>query len=481
MSFASALSIANSGLAVASARAQNVANNVANAGTEGYTRRIVSVAEVSVGGAPGGVQILGMENVRAPYLTATRMRLEAENAFASERADAASRITDMIGEPGTDSGLFGAYARFESALRDVAASPETTILQKGAVDAAANIVRTFDMLSASANQMRTEADRAIARSVATVNEALVQLEKLNELASSDLTPEVIDERQRLVDRINAEIPVTVQQAGDTIYLVTDGGQLLLTERARQLEFLPAGAVGRTQSLGSPLSGLSVNGVDITPSGNSAQRTQGGRLAALFDTRDVRVPAFQEQLDALAFDLVARFSDDAVDPSKTPGAAGLFTDGTATPPAAITAGIAERLSLNPAINPQAGGSVWRLRDGIGAAAPGAAGNGDQLNRMINAFTAQNPAPGVLSLTGNRSSAELVAAVNASVGFDEKALADAALFAGTRYDIARESELSAVGVDTDQELQQLLLIEQAYAANARVIQTIDELMNQLLRIA
>ena len=38
----------------------------------------------------------------------------------------------------------------------------------------------------------------------------------------------------------------------------------------------------------------------------------------------------------------------------------------------------------------------------------------------------------------------------------------------------------GVDTDDEMQKLLLIEQAYAANARVMQTLDELMQHLLGI-
>jgi flagellar hook-associated protein 1 FlgK len=38
----------------------------------------------------------------------------------------------------------------------------------------------------------------------------------------------------------------------------------------------------------------------------------------------------------------------------------------------------------------------------------------------------------------------------------------------------------GVDSDREMQNLLLIEQGYAANARVIETIDELMETLLRL-
>ncbi|MEM9127411.1 MAG: flagellar basal body rod C-terminal domain-containing protein, partial [Pseudomonadota bacterium] len=38
----------------------------------------------------------------------------------------------------------------------------------------------------------------------------------------------------------------------------------------------------------------------------------------------------------------------------------------------------------------------------------------------------------------------------------------------------------GVDTDQELQRLIQIEQAYAANARLISVVDELMETLLRL-
>ena len=45
--------------------------------------------------------------------------------------------------------------------------------------------------------------------------------------------------------------------------------------------------------------------------------------------------------------------------------------------------------------------------------------------------------------------------------------------------RELELSK-GVDTDAELQDLMLIEQHYAANARVMTVVDELMQRLLNI-
>ena len=44
----------------------------------------------------------------------------------------------------------------------------------------------------------------------------------------------------------------------------------------------------------------------------------------------------------------------------------------------------------------------------------------------------------------------------------------------------TELLRDGVDTDDEIQLLLQIEQAYAANARVLVAVDEMINQILRM-
>jgi flagellar hook-associated protein 1 FlgK len=38
----------------------------------------------------------------------------------------------------------------------------------------------------------------------------------------------------------------------------------------------------------------------------------------------------------------------------------------------------------------------------------------------------------------------------------------------------------GVDSDQELQRLIQIEQAYASNARIVTVVNELMDTLLRL-
>ena len=124
----------------------------------------------------------------------------------------------------------------------------------------------------------------------------------------------------------------------------------------------------------------------------------------------------------------------------------------------------------------GGALWRLRDGIAAAAPGPVGNAVQvgnllaaLDRPVAAATGQ-PAQGA---TGRM--AALIAEISTSRDVAETGAASTR----ARHEALGEQVL-AQGVDTDAEMQQLLLIEQAYAANARVIETADAMLRRLLEI-
>ncbi len=58
-------------------------------------------------------------------------------------------------------------------------------------------------------------------------------------------------------------------------------------------------------------------------------------------------------------------------------------------------------------------------------------------------------------------------------------DQADFATARYDTLHTAELGQ-GVDTDVEMQNLLLIEQSYAANAKVLSAVDQMMQRLLEL-
>jgi flagellar hook-associated protein 1 FlgK len=203
---------------------------------------------------------------------------------------------------------------------------------------------------------------------------------------------------------------------------------------------------------------------------------GGSLGAAFVLRDETLPEAQAGLDALARDLVERMADPATDPSLAPGAAGLLTDAGGPLVAGAPAGLAGRVAVNALADPEDGGALWRLRDGLGAALPGPVGEGAQVDRWRVALDA----PRALVPGGPMGSAVALAAGFAS-GMAARRLGaeEEASFATARWSALRESELAG-GVDSDAEIQTLLAVEQAYAANARVVEAVNAMMQRILEI-
>lgn len=489
MSLSRAIGSAYSGLASNSFRADIAATNIANATTPGYVRREAIVSENVSGGRGSGVRIAGV--VRHQDIGLSTARREADSAYgrANIIATAYNQINAEFGSPGEDYGFFSSFEAFEAGLRELATTPETLALQNAALEAAKSLVNDFNSLAGMTNDLRVETDRNIAQSVSTINQSLNRLEELNGLLGginqqSGDTVALEDERQRLLDTVSEYIPIKVLQQDDgSLDIMTEDGVFLLAGTAKELSFEQATIIpaGTTYNDGSGiLSGLFVGDQELTPgtSGNFALKS--GVLAGQFTVRDSVSTGFSAQLDSLAADLITRFSDDALDPTKAAGAPGLFTDAGGPVDPANIPGIAGRLRINAAVDPAQGGIVTRLRDGIGAATVGPSGEDGLLNGYVDALTNAAAAPAETGLVGNYSVVELVAGVSSIVG--ESRIRHDAVTASTlaRSNFLFEAELSSSGVDTDQEMQSILLIEQAYAANARVIQTVGEMFDRLLQI-
>jgi flagellar hook-associated protein 1 FlgK len=233
-----------------------------------------------------------------------------------------------------------------------------------------------------------------------------------------------------------------------------------------------------------LSGLTIDGRDLAPGSGDAQAITGGRIGGLFNVRDETMVGLQKQIDQLASGLADRFQDPANDPSVATGAPGLFTAGGVahdrSDPADVV-GMAERITLNPAVDPAQGGALWRMRDGVGAAIPGAAGDPAQVFRFLAAFDDGLTLP---ADSGLPTSLSLRALGRELVGHQQTARAEAEGRAQTQAVVAsalRDSRANATGVNVDSELQRMLQIEKSYAANANVMQTAARMLDQLLSIA
>lgn len=489
MTLTRAINNAYSGLTNSAFRADVTAGNIANATTPGYVRRSAVTVENVVGGVGNGVRTIGVQRHQDEGLSRLSREADASSGRADILANSYNQLERELGAVGESNSLFSGYASLETSLRDLAATPESPALQNGVLVASTDLIFQFNKLSSSVNVMRSNADQNISRSVQTVNEALHRLQDINGDIAGNANQSaqgvaLEDERQRLIDTISQIIPVKdISREGGQVDIVTDTGVFILAGNVKELEFRPSSVVTpdsiyRADNTG--LSGLFVGEQNLTPGTGGNFSLTSGTLSGYFSVRDTVAPGFQAEIDGLAGDLISRFSDDSLDPTKAVGAAGIFTDGGAPFDPANTVGLAGRLRLNAAVDPVQGGTAMRFRDGLGATTEGPSGQSEILNNLLSAMTSSGTPPAGSVLTGQHSASELVAGVSSIVGESRLRYEGLAVGAQTRSNLLGDAELQASGVDTDFELQNLLVIEQAYAANARVIQTVGDMIDRLLQL-
>lgn len=467
MTVTSALTHALAGLNVSARRADTVATNIANAGTAGYVRRELGVGARVLGDATSGPLVTGVRRNQDAALLSDTRRAGAEAGGADILAQASTAIETAIGTPQDETSLTGLIDSLENRLIAAAGDPASATRLQAVMAAADDVVDHFARVSGQIQDLRQQADTAIASGVGSINAALAGIEKLNieiqagSMAGRD-TSGLFDQRQALVDQIATLIPLReLGRDHGQIALYSAGGAVLIDGRAATLGFDPAHAITADQTA---LSGLTVNGHDLPQS-----QIAGGALAADFTLRDSLAPQAQAGLDAIALELVARLSDPAVDPSAN--GVGVFTDAGG----AVTGeqGLSARLSLNPAL----AGATWRLRDGLGASAAGAAGQSTLLTDLQQALAAVQTPASPQSGSAPRSVSGLAAELTASLSQNRILAEDRATQSTARADALQKMQDEA-GVDTDTELQDLLVIERAYTANAKVIQTVDQMIETLL---
>ena len=484
MSITSALTNALSGLTAQARAAELVSSNIANVSTPGYSRRELILASRATGTPGQGVQVVGVQrSVNLPLLGDRRLAQSA-SGDADTRAAFFKRVEKTVGTPDDAYSISGRVAALDAALVEASSHPESESRLATVMSTAKALARQIGITSKDVQAMRAAANTEIASDVNDLNASLARVVKLNVQIHNGTAlrhdvSSLQDQRQQIVDNIAKIIPIReVQQPEGVVYLYTNAGASILDVVPAVFSFTASNIVTPTTTNGAGLSGLTMNGNPISTSGDRSY-VSGGTLGANFAIRDELGVTAQSQLDAVARDLVERFADPLIDATRAPGEPGLFTDqGVAFDPLNEVA-LSQRLRINAAVDPDQGGVLSRLRDGLGAATVGPVGNSAVLNSLRTALNAEREPVSGSFISGPRSfssfSTDFLNAVSTS-----RLEADRnATYASARLESFAVME-SENGVDTDAEMQSLLKIEQAYAANAKVISAVQDMIQAVLEI-
>jgi len=474
MSISTAFNSALSGLTANSRLTDVISGNLANALTPGYAPRELGLEARGVG---GGVSATGVTRQIDPVLLGDRRLADSGLADAQTRAGFAASLERAIGTPGEGNSLGDRLTALETAVSGASARPEDDVRLGQVLREAQALGSALNTASRQIETLRTRADGEIATTVETLNSGLEQVAGINARivsarAGGHETASLEDRRQAVIDDLSKIVPLRqLDRAGGAVALVSTGGALLLDGRAAELDFTKTPRVAAHMTLGNGLlSGLELDGrpASASPDGPLG----GGRLSALFRNRDELGLEAQRGLDAVAAGLIDRV--EGLTPAPAPG---LFTDAGARFDPADEAGIAGRIALNPAVDPESGGALSRLRTGPETApGSGAVASAPYLEGLSTALAQpRSGAPGDPA----RTLPERVAALSGQIAQERLSADSAVSFSAGQANELRELELRG-GVDSDAELQRLLLVEQAFTANARMVQTLDDMMQTLLRI-
>lgn len=481
MSLGTAMGAALSGLQVTARGTQLVADNIANAGTEGYgARGIVQAARV-VGTSGSGVIIMGETRASNPALLANLRDARAVQAGAERIAEFWSGFAQGVSDGGQGGAIASRLLAFEAAVTQALPNPQSQAALTRIAQEADGLTQQFHAVQGNLLAVRDQADAQIAEDVGRLNALLQDISILNrdiqrQAIVGGSANGMMDQRQVLIDELALIIPVReIPRDQNRVMLVAGDGTVLLDQAIAQFDFeqspglqpgdtVATGAAGQLQ-LGNRLIGA------------GSMLLGGGRLAAAFAVRDQHAPQAQAMLDALAQDLVTRFSAPLGDPSLPGGTPGLFRDAAAPSGPPDPVGLAGRIALSPLVSAEDPSTLWRLRDGLGAAAPGAVGETQglvalqaALRRPLPSLWPGQPQQDAVGRANDLSEYAATSRIGAEVTLTS---------ARTRAGLLTE-QMQASGVDTDAQMQRLLVLEKAYAANARVISAVDSMMRTLLEI-
>jgi flagellar hook-associated protein 1 FlgK len=443
-------SIGAAGLKVYQTALSTTAENIANAGTTGYSRRSVNVDEIGRANSiqlGQSIKLTGAGSYVTGVARASDQYRVAEVRVA--QSDLARTETGVVWLERVESALTGnqlgdRLTAFFNAAKGVAADPAASAPRAVMLEQAASLANGFaatgkaldagiaDLTGAGQDAATKLTD--LAQQLVVVNRGLVKSEQ-----GSVANAQMLDQRDRLLDGMSALVDLAVDYDHFGRATVKAGGasgpEIAGVESSSGISF------AINSSGDASFVARSFGGISTIPA-------RGGTLAGITDGA-ARIAAAREQLDTLAGDFVTQVNALQTSGRDLDGAAGqpMFTPGT--PPTEMTLAISDPRKI----------------------AAAAATEGTRGNAVMLGYEA------VRSSGGYETSLDGVITGNAAA---LSARRDVASAQGSIRDAAVTAAQGVSGVDMDEEAVDLVRFQQAYQASSRVIQVARDILQTIIDI-
>jgi flagellar hook-associated protein 1 len=214
MSIVGALRSAVQAMSVTQAQFQIASTNIANVGTDGFSRKTAGTETIVVDGVAAGVRLTEIQRqVDAALIRRVREQTTIMGQIEA-RDDYLVRIQQLFGTLGDNSSIGHTTSRLAEAFEAMATLPDSAASGFGVVDRAVQLTDQLHGMTEELQRMRAEADQEIARAVEEINAQLAQIEDLNHqivAARNTGAPhgELADKRDLLIGALAKQIDIRV--------------------------------------------------------------------------------------------------------------------------------------------------------------------------------------------------------------------------------------------------------------------------------
>lgn len=436
---------------------QTIGHNIANANTPGYSRQAVTMAATdpytvpsavraaTTGQVGTGVNVTSIKRYRESFLD-TQYRNENSSLGRWEtRQELLRQIEGVVMEPG-EAGLRSELDRFWQALQAVGNNPELLGPRAELVQRAQGMAETFRHINAQLRTLRSNIDGNVRNEAREINELATQLADLNRqiassLAIGDSPNDLRDRRDQMLDQLSKLVDIsTVEDSYGNVNVFIGSVGLVQGQDTNQIAIVNDAANNNMAKL--QWSGL-----------NMDVRIAGGKLAGQVTVRDNTLSQMIGDLNTLAGTLITEVNAIHQGGYGLDGVSGRdFFTGTDAATIAVDAGVIadpSTIAASKAANTPGDGSNAIDMADLRFASQAALGN-TTFNDFNRAMVTQL---GVDSQEAIRMSDNQTVLVN----------------------LIDNQRLSVSAVSIDEEMTNMVKMQQGYAAAARFITAIDELID------
>lgn len=448
-----------------------VGNNIANASNAAYARQKVDLQsstsiDTKVGEEGTGVDVTGISQIRNTYLDAQIQDQKSVTGSLTAQQTALQQAEAVLGQSldqtgqssgsstsdttGTQHGIGDAINNLFSSLQTLSNDPTSMSQRQVFLTQAQDLATRFNQTDTNLSDLQSSLDTQLEDNVSKANTLLTEIAKLNQQisdanASGGNANELIDTRTSRLEDLAELIKTDVTTGDNGMVNISINDQSLVTGNEVN-DTLTTTDGGDGQILVQ------------TQQGSQPISPTGGSIQGIIEVRDGSIATLKSSLDTLAQDFITEMN--------TVHATGFGLNGTNgedlfSGDSASTIAVNSDLTSNPALLQLSGNS---------------GSSGDNSVALAMAQLADKSISDLNDLNFYKSYTQAVTVLGQDASSINTQISDQTVVSN----MLSQQRTSLSGVSLDEEMSDMIKYQQAFQASAKIVNTVDEMMDTVLNM-